>query len=309
MGEEVEEGRRSKRRGATAHQVCHGLPATLGPQFSRDRSENVFVFFSPLSPPSLRYARRGGTASGVVHGTCRWEAEQLASACCALDFTGDALLAVLAPGSARLESDAATCTGGPAPIVCPADCSGHGTCIGGVCHCDQRYAGPACADLTCPNDCSGHGTCDYATRACRCDAHWFLADCSHFEATGCAAGCSGHGSCVAGVCQVSERAERKLSQACVIARLGARRGGGEAQWTALRGLLILKCVHYPGSFAHSLAPSQCDYGWGGPDGVCADFICPHTCAHGGTCRDDACICPPTFHQASPCGSQCPKVVL
>jgi hypothetical protein len=61
-------------------------------------------------------------------------------------------------------------------------CSGHGTCAGGRCVCEEGYAGPSCAQR-CPTDeagrvCSGHGMCLPGATACTCDLGYAGADCS-----------------------------------------------------------------------------------------------------------------------------------
>lgn len=47
------------------------------------------------------------------------------------------------------------------PACEPADCSGHGDCVQGQCHCaGDFWRGPACDTLDCgPSNCSLHGTC------------------------------------------------------------------------------------------------------------------------------------------------------
>lgn len=47
------------------------------------------------------------------------------------------------------------------PACDPPDCSGHGLCVAGHCHCDSHFwAGPACDTLDCgPANCSLHGVC------------------------------------------------------------------------------------------------------------------------------------------------------
>lgn len=47
------------------------------------------------------------------------------------------------------------------PACEPADCSGHGDCVQGECHCaGDFWRGPACDVLDCgPSNCSLHGVC------------------------------------------------------------------------------------------------------------------------------------------------------
>ncbi|NWV76161.1 NAGPA acetylglucosaminidase, partial [Dasyornis broadbenti] len=60
----------------------------------------------------------------------------------------------------------------------PPDCSGHGLCVAGHCHCDSNFwAGPACDSLDCgPANCSLHGVCSAA--GCLCDAGWTGSNCT-----------------------------------------------------------------------------------------------------------------------------------
>ncbi|NXM48802.1 NAGPA acetylglucosaminidase, partial [Gymnorhina tibicen] len=60
----------------------------------------------------------------------------------------------------------------------PPDCSGHGLCVAGRCHCDGHFwAGPACDTLDCgPANCSLHGVC--SASGCLCDAGWTGSNCT-----------------------------------------------------------------------------------------------------------------------------------
>ncbi|NXD01564.1 NAGPA acetylglucosaminidase, partial [Certhia familiaris] len=60
----------------------------------------------------------------------------------------------------------------------PPDCSGHGLCVGGHCHCyGPFWAGPSCDTLDCgPANCSLHGVC--SASGCLCDPGWTGSNCS-----------------------------------------------------------------------------------------------------------------------------------
>ncbi|XP_074874488.1 N-acetylglucosamine-1-phosphodiester alpha-N-acetylglucosaminidase isoform X5 [Buteo buteo] len=68
------------------------------------------------------------------------------------------------------------------PACEPADCSGHGNCVEGECHCTEDFwRGPACDILDCgPSNCSMHGIC--TDSGCRCDAGWIGTNCSEGNA-------------------------------------------------------------------------------------------------------------------------------
>ncbi|XP_064887053.1 N-acetylglucosamine-1-phosphodiester alpha-N-acetylglucosaminidase [Columba livia] len=70
------------------------------------------------------------------------------------------------------------------PACEPADCSGHGDCVEGQCHCSGDFwRGPACDILDCgASNCSLHGVC--TDSGCLCDAGWIGSNCSE----ACAAG-------------------------------------------------------------------------------------------------------------------------
>lgn len=51
--------------------------------------------------------------------------------------------------------------------VADAGCSGNGRNIGGVCACDENFAGVACAWKTCPSDCNDNGYCRDGVCLCK----------------------------------------------------------------------------------------------------------------------------------------------
>jgi hypothetical protein len=84
-----------------------------------------------------------------------------------------------------------------------AECSNKGMCDrkSGLCSCFDGYEGTACRRVVCPNDCSGHGTCEtmeeftqafhgaanfpynlwdrYKAQVCKCDPGYFGIDCAN----------------------------------------------------------------------------------------------------------------------------------
>ncbi|KAJ8302805.1 hypothetical protein KUTeg_019201 [Tegillarca granosa] len=77
------------------------------------------------------------------------------------------------------------------PECNPPDCSNHGTCVLGQCHCDGYWTGLKCDTLKCPNDCSDHGRCTSV-----CPAGYYGFKCKSLCL--CNAGCPCHpvtGSC------------------------------------------------------------------------------------------------------------------
>ncbi|XP_064009233.1 N-acetylglucosamine-1-phosphodiester alpha-N-acetylglucosaminidase isoform X2 [Pogoniulus pusillus] len=95
------------------------------------------------------------------------------------------------------------------PPCQPSNCSGHGHCLQGHCHCSGPFwTGPACDILDCgPANCSLHGAC--TDSGCLCDAGWTGTNCteacpSGFFGEGCRqqCQCQNGGSCdpVLGTC-------------------------------------------------------------------------------------------------------------
>ena len=82
--------------------------------------------------------------------------------------------------------------------LCPASCSGHGTCLADGCRCHDGYVGIDCASKSCPQDCSRHGYCGNGT--CFCFPGYTGPACgvSHCPGSNRTVTCSGHGACVPG---------------------------------------------------------------------------------------------------------------
>lgn len=51
--------------------------------------------------------------------------------------------------------------------VCVVDCGPHGSCISGVCQCEEGWTGPECEQRDCHPRCIDHGVC----REGKCDCH------------------------------------------------------------------------------------------------------------------------------------------
>lgn len=99
--------------------------------------------------------------------------------------------------------------------VCVVDCGPHGSCIGGVCQCEEGWTGPECEQRDCHPRCIDHGIC----REGKCDCHQ---------------GWTGEH------CTIGEYAHRRLNvEACRwrafdIYMFGSRKSGRPALWWDLR---------------------------------------------------------------------------
>jgi hypothetical protein len=61
-------------------------------------------------------------------------------------------------------------------IVCAGNCTNHGICAHGTCHCDQGWFGDDCGTPSCDQNCTAHGTCVGPNR-CQCEPTWVGEDC------------------------------------------------------------------------------------------------------------------------------------
>lgn len=191
--------------------------------------------------------------------------------------------------------------------ICPAHCSGHGSCDRGTCACDPGFHGRSCELRRCPGEpeCSLHGVCDAELGSCRCDYGYSGPDCA---AASCPGGCSSHGYCLGRRCECvagwvgkscAARADgRPLKSAHSPPRTEVRPAAGAATAAGAS-------VHADtNATKHAGCPNGCSgRGLCGPGGRCdcppgyggsADCSrpdCPKGCTGHGACADDGtCVC-------------------
>ena len=182
-------------------------------------------------------------------------------------------------------------------LLCPGNCSGHGTCHGGQCYCAAGWAGVQCGELAvgdCPHNCSGHGSCNHRTMQCVCEPYFVGAACDA-AVPGCPNFCSHAGHCVDGSCHCepgrvgADCAQLQLASATCPDDCGASERG-----TCVAGV------------CHCIPPAT------GPS--CAESTdpkkCPNDCSAHGTCdtATGLCTCGPD-HTGEMCELLVAQVVL
>jgi hypothetical protein len=97
--------------------------------------------------------------------------------------------------------------------VCSSDgadgCGTHGSCVNGVCTCDEGYGGGMCdtivdkCKIPVEVDCGAHGSC--VDGSCGCESAAYSGDrCQHFDKC-YGIHCGAHGDCVNGNCECKDR--------------------------------------------------------------------------------------------------------
>jgi len=208
--------------------------------------------------------------------TCEqgWAGRACETALCGEDGCG-AHGQCLGAGGCQCEAGwrGATC----AEAECASDCSGRGSCLNGVCACDQGFTGVDCSTHTssaCPDSCSGHGNCAVAgsrTPICLCHSRFVGVTCA--LEVGCPTDCNDNGRCVDGECMCyrgysGEACEAFCPHNCTLALnfLGSYTSRGRCS-------MDHRCI--------------CKEGFSGPD--CSQE-CPSRCFGHGECVDGECVC-------------------
>ena len=162
--------------------------------------------------------------------------------------------------------------------ACVSDCSGHGSCVDGVCSCAAGFHGVDCGAHTakaCKDSCNGNGNCAVAgvgaAPVCLCHSKFVGVACE--LEIGCPSNCNGNGLCKGGKCQCYQ-------------------GYSGAECTSF---CPHNCTLAPNVFGTLTPRGRCSMdnkcickdGYSGPD--CSQE-CPSRCFGHGECDDGVCIC-------------------
>ncbi|XP_046872433.1 teneurin-1-like isoform X2 [Hypomesus transpacificus] len=145
-------------------------------------------------------------------------------------------------------------------------CSNHGSCIQGICICNQAYKGVNCEQVDCVDpQCAGNGVC--VRGECVCSAGWVGVSCDD-PLPACQDQCSGHGTYLLD------------TDTCAC----------QPNWTGPDCYIELCPVPCSSHGVCSAAQCQCEEGWLGA--ACDQRACHARCEEHGDCHDGTCVCQP-----------------